>query len=485
MEMLTMDESRFSPAENTILAIAKASNLSIAASSASRDLGSLEILAEWGMRPADGDADFSAAGLKALALDPPAKRGGASRIEYARRHMPCVKALQEIYAKEKIFEGARIAACLILEPKTAVLALALKEMGAELELYCGASSVDQETAFALSKLGVPLRADASNTPEEDHENALKMLDSLSPQILLDDGAGITRLLHMERPGLAEGLWGIAEETTCGVAALEAMEAEGELKAPAVAVNDMPIKTMFDNAHGTGETVVAVLLDLAQEGAKDKKACVAGYGPVGFGVAKRLRALGAEVSICEVSHVRALQALHDGYQVKPLLEAAKDADWIVTASGVMGTITGEALLAAKDGAIIASAGGALREIDVDGAIALGAELDKSDPDRWTLFFNKNNNKNQKGVRILSRGHGINYTSGGGNPIEIMDLSFAGQLEALAHIIKNKGNLPRKVIRLPLEASEEIARIKLESMNVAIDLRKQASSWRKTRFAPQGG
>jgi adenosylhomocysteinase len=202
--------------------------------------------------------------------------------------------------------------------------------------------------------------------------------------------------------------------------------------------------------------------------------------VGNGLAKRLRALGSKVTICEVDAIAALQALHDGYHVAPLIEACQSADWIISASGVARTISAQALATAKDGAVIASAGGALNEIAIVEAIEdYKALFDVSDKDRCLLEIEG------KTIVVLSGGHGINYTSGGGNPIEIMDLSFAGQLESLAYIIKNRGKLPNKVIPLPDEISISIAQIKLKSMSVRIDGRTGSASWRETRFNSLGG
>jgi adenosylhomocysteinase len=464
----------FSPTERFILAVSDAPNRSLAASCVAAGGGlDAAALRAWGVRQAASgeEADFDPLRPAGIFRG----RSAAERIAWARAHMPCVTALAGAYESEGggIFSGLRIAVNLIVEPKTAVFLLALKQLGAALYVYCGESSVDEAVALELKAAGMNVYAGSGS---EDEACALCALDESGPGLILDDGAGLSRLLYMERPGLIGGLFGISEETTSGVTALRAMEREGVLATPAVAVNDTKIKTLFDNLHGTGETVAAALMRLTGESPAGRDVVVAGYGPVGAGLCKRLSALGAQVTVAEVSPVAALRALHDGFRVAPLAAACGTADWILSASGVRHTISPAALLAAKDGAVVASAGGSLEEIACEQAVReLGADFDISDPDLCRLTLGG------KTLRVLSSGHGINYTSGGGNPIEIMDLSFAGQFASLAYLIENRGALPPAVLQLPDRISEDIARIKLASKRVEIDDAPPSGEWRRTRFA----
>jgi adenosylhomocysteinase len=256
--------------EKFLVGFAKSTNKSIAASAICRSMGFDEsAAAQWGMRIDDGGNGFDSMPASASNEDP-SLQSAKQRIDHARRHMPCVAALAEGHKKDgNVFKGARIAASLILEPKTAVFVLCLNQLGAEVELFCGASSVDQKVADELAVAGIKVNANSRNTQREDRAAALMTLDSLKPQLILDDGAGISRLMHMERPELLKGLIGISEETTCGVAALQEMEREGALLAPAMAVNDMRIKTLFDNAHGTGETVATTLMHLTGKALLEK------------------------------------------------------------------------------------------------------------------------------------------------------------------------------------------------------------------------
>jgi adenosylhomocysteinase len=438
------------------------------------------MLSAWGIRLAeDGEApDFSLSDVADILQDPPAKKSARERIEYARSYMPCVAALREEYMPggggefAGFFDGVRIAAGFIIEPKTAVAILTLKELGASVSLYGNASSADQTIVDALKAAGVRVYADAGNTSEQDLACALEAVDELDPEILMDDGAGLSRLLYKERKVLADRLTGICEETTSGVTALEAMALDGTLTVPAIAVNDAAVKTFFDNLHGTGETVLAALVALTGS-ACGKRVLVCGYGRVGEGLARRLRGTGAFVTISETDPVSALRALHDGYDVMPAEDAAAYSDIIISASGVRHTIGLNVLAAAPDNAIIATAGGTPGEIALDDAIQTpGAKWDDKDKDRCILTLEG------KELTVLSQGHGINYTSGDGNAVETMDLSFAAQISALAYLLKNKGKLSAGVHRMPKDIAEHIAAVKLTALHKKINPANEPYDWRLT-------
>ena len=514
-------------AEQLLAQLSRATNRSMACCVFAEDVVSSfsqeekDILEIWGVRiAAQGDrSNFDKKSVINVLENPPAKLTGEERIAYARQHMPCIAYLANCY-KEKgnIFEGIRIAADLIIEPKTAVLVMYLAELGADVSIACLASSADEDIINALKKSGVRVYANTQNSIEDDFSDSLRILDEMKPHIIVDDGAGLSKLLYMERPEYANGLIGICEETTSGVWALEQMYEEGILDVPAIAVNDSAIKTMFDNSHGTGETVILTTISLLSEvnsaehdenimnvafnadfdGNKipeksytpvfsGKRVFLAGYGAVGSGIAKRVHALGADVIVSETNSVAALRAIHDGYKVMKSLEGIESADIIISATGVRHTITKQMLEAAKDGAIVAIAGGTYCEVALDDLLGENyidckdklstesASWDVRDSDRCVLSLN-----NGKSFTVLTSGHGVNYTGGDGNPIEIMDLSFAGQFSAIAYLIENKGRLSPGVIRLPKEIAADAAAIKLKSMNAYADTPKPPSNWRITRY-----
>ena len=498
--------------EQLLAQLSRATNRSMACSVFAEDVVETwtekekERLFFWGVRIAENGApyDYNKDSIIELFTNPPAKGTGKERIEYAKKHMPCIEYLTTCY-KEKgnIFEGIRIAADLIIEPKTAVLIMYLAELGADVSVACLASSADAHIIEALKDSGVRVFANTRNSVTDDFNDSLKILDEMKPHIIVDDGAGLSKLLYMERPEYAKNLIGICEETTSGVWALEQMFDEGILNIPAIAVNDSAIKTMFDNLHGTGETIILSIISLLSEKHNvddsqitcrnlpsffdDKIVFLSGYGAVGSGIAKRVRALGAKVIVSETNSVAALRAIHDGFTVNKAIEGIALADIIISATGVRHTITKEMLEAAKDGAVVAIAGGTYCEaalddflgenyIDCDEILTTeNATWDVRDPDRCKLSL-----KNGKTLTILTCGHGVNYTGGDGNPIEIMDLSFAGQFSAIAYLIENKGTLSPGVIRLPKEIAVDAAAIKLKSMNVVADTSKPPADWRITRY-----
>ena len=259
--------------------------------------------AQWGMVPTPDDATCTDDLLKAgeAPLDPSAPVGGlfdsrhadgVEAMDAAQAHMPVTAALLDELTRETDLHGVRIAVCLILEPKTAVLLRLMKAAGATVGVFCEPESTDQRVADQLRREGITVQADAGWTAEQAHQGALRLLDEIRPQIIIDDGASFARLAALERPELLDGLVGVSEETTSGVRAFQAMQDAGALTFPVIAVNDSILKTGFDNTHGTGETCVTTMQDIlgvhAFEGAQ---VAVVGYGPVGRGFALRARVLG--------------------------------------------------------------------------------------------------------------------------------------------------------------------------------------------------
>lgn len=431
----------------------------------------------------DAGADVGAEGTASIALDmrdvqDARTLSGKDAIDYAERHMPVMRTLMAELRSGTDFNGLRIAVCLVLEPKTAVLLRQLKAAGAMVGVFADPSETDQRVADQLRREGITVEADARWTAEQAQAGALRLLDTIAPHIIIDDGASFARLAAAKRPDLLDGLIGVAEETTSGVRAFQAMQDAGALTFPVVAVNDSVLKTGFDNAHGTGETCVTTMQQLLGAHCfRDASVTVIGYGPVGRGFALRVRALGANVTICDTDPVAALKAVFDGFDARDIDEAVVDADIVVSATGVRHTITVEHMRLMRERAVLSVIGGIANEIALDdipgfhhdntqpvGAIAV--------PDGPTLT-------------LLAQGDGVNYTAGGGNPIEIMDLSFAVQVSAVHHLLAHRSGqhrLPPQVHRLSAASDRHIAAIALRTRGLSAShaTADNGYDWRLTRF-----
>ncbi|WNM27948.1 adenosylhomocysteinase [Demequina capsici] len=358
-----------------------------------------------------------------LGAEPVPDRGDASgRLEFAGAHMRVTAALARELKDRGTVAGLRVGIAMTLEPKTANLALLLAEAGAQVAVYAHPDETDPDVASALRARWIPCDADATLAAEHERDVALGFLRR-GFDVLVDDGSHLTRLAHEE--GLTGGWIGATEETTSGLAPLRAMAAEGALRTPVIAVNDAVTKTGFDNRYGTGQSCVLAIADLLDDAGltvRSQPALVIGYGPVGIGVAAHLRALGAAVSVAEVDPVRAMLAEHDGFEVGDALTLAAGA-LVVSCTGVPRTVTQEMLEVA---AIVAVAGGVPGEVDLSAMtleplVVEGRPVPALDVARPTT------------ATILDRGGCINVTAAEGNPIEIMDLSFATQLAAIAELV----------------------------------------------------
>ena len=379
---------------------------------------------DWGMVPSRDSAEMQTG----HAIDATMPLGdvvdareltGAEAMRFAQEHMLVLDALMRQMRKDVDFTGIRIAVCLILEPKTAVLLRQLKAAGAIVGAYCGYEANDERVAVQLRTEGIPVAYDPDWTPAQAHQGALDLLDEIQPNIIIDDGASFARLAAMERPELMGHIIGVAEETTSGIRAFQAMQDAGALTFPVIAVNDSMLKTGFDNAHGTGETCITTLQRiLGSDCFAGSNVSVVGYGPVGRGFAHRVRALGANVTICDTDPVVALQAVFDGFHAENKRELRD--------------------LAVPDGPVI---------------------------------------------RLISEGDGVNYTVGGGNPIEIMDLSFAVQASAVAHLLRHRGTLQPGLQRLGRDIDRHIADIALRTRGYRAShaVADNGYDWTLTRFA----
>lgn len=408
--------------------------------------------------------------------DPSLWQRAQEAIDWAARFMPVTNALAEQVRESGSVRGLTIGLVLVLEPKTANLALRLAEAGARVSVMCSAENTRDDTAAALARAGVRVLARSDATREQDAAFALSLLDD-RPDILVDDGSSVTRLAHTHRPELLDTMIGATEETTSGVRPLRVMEREGSLRIPVITANDARCKLLFDNAHGTGQSTLLTMLDLLRTPLATAHVVVAGFGPVGRGFARHAAALGARVTVCEVDPVAALEALHAGYRVAPLADAARSADLLVSATGIARTVDVEHLLALPDGAAVAVAGGVDDELALNALVAAGAE--RAPADRAVETFTLPDGRR---ILVLDDGECINCSAGEGNPIEIMDLSFGVQLSAVDLLAREGRTLAPGVHRLPREADDRVALAKLASLGVAIDRPSEAQrafldSWRR--------
>ena len=400
---------------------------------------------------------------------------GRLRIEWASREMPVLRLIKERFAKAKPLKGVRISACLHITTETANLALALKEGGAELVL-CASNplSTQDDAAAALVEYGLPTFA----IKGEDNQTYYQHINSAlnhKPQLTVDDGADLVSAAHREKTQLLANIIGGTEETTTGVIRLRNMAEEGKLKYPIIAVNDAKTKHFFDNRYGTGQSTIDGITRATNVLWAGKKVVVCGYGWCGRGIARRAQGMGAWIIVTEINPISALEAAMDGYQVMPLIEAAKIGDIFITATGDISVIDKGHLSQMKDGAILANSGHFNVEINIPALEKLAKAKRQIRPfvDEYTLADGRR-------LYLLGEGRLINLTAAEGHPASVMDMSFANQALCLEHLIKNKGNLQPKVYPVPEEIDNEIGRLKLKAMNINIDSltqeqKKYLESW----------
>jgi adenosylhomocysteinase len=387
--------------------------------------------------------------------DPSLAPAGEQRIAWVARHSPVLNGLARARLADGALRGKRVAVVVHLEAKTAYLASLLAEAGAEV-VAAGSNpgTTRDAVAAALVARGIEVHATHGASPDEFERDLLAAADA-EPEIVVDDGAELTSRILDHRPEVAARLRGVTEETTTGVARLRALEAAGRLTFPAVAANDAACKHLYDNRYGTGQTTVEAVLRLTNLLAAGKVFCVVGYGWVGRGVARYAAGNGARVTVVEIDPVKALEAYMDGHRVAGLEGGLADADVVVTATGGVGVLGGEALAVLKDGAVLANAGHDDREIDV-AALGPGEEV-RPEVTRHELAGGRH-------VYLLVQGRLVNIAGADGHPVEIMDLSFSVQALA-AHLLAST-QLPPGVQLFPEALDREIARTKLASLGVSL-------------------
>lgn len=377
--------------------------------------------------------------------------------------MKVLGKIRERMVKERTFEGLKVGMALHTEAKTAVLALAIQEAGAEVRLTsCNPLSTDDSVALALNKeYDLETYAKKDQTNRQYYQSLNKVLD-IRPDYVIDDGADLIFLLHTKRKDLLSKVKGANEETTTGVMRLRAMAQEGALKFPVMSVNDAYMKYLFDNRYGTGQSTMDGIMASTNLVIAGKSFVVAGYGWCGRGIAMRAKGMGADVIVCEVDPIRAIEAKLDGFAVMPMRQAAREADFIVSATGCKDVVTAEDIKAMKDGCVLANSGHFDNEISKAALEKLSRRHRKvrESVEEYQL-------RSGQKVYLLAEGRLVNLAAGQGHPVEIMDMSFAIQVLCLEYLDFSAQTLEPNVYDVPDHLDDMVARIKLETMGVSID------------------
>ena len=425
---------------------------------------------------------------------------GKRRIEWAERDMPVLRAIRERFAKEKPLAGMRMSACLHVTAETANLARTLQAGGADL-LLCASnplSTQDDVAASLVADYGISVHAIKGEDEHSYYRHIAAALEH-APNVTMDDGADLVSAMifialgrlddvHAEvrkwaaalkpdqRAALVKNVVASMEETTTGVIRLRAMEKDGVLKLPVIAVNDAQTKHFFDNRYGTGQSTLDGIIRATDTLLAGKQIVVCGYGWCGKGVSLRARGMGANVVVTEINPIRALEAAMDGFQVKPIAQAALTGDIFITVTGNIHVIREEHFKVMKDGAMICNSGHFNVELALDDLARLAASQDKNVGEFVDEYVLANGHR----LYVLGEGRLINLAAAHGHPASVMDMSFAAQALATEWSIKNKGSLENKVHQVPDEVDQWVASLKLQTMNIAIDTltaeqKKYLASW----------
>ena len=390
-------------------------------------------------------------------------QAGVDRIQWAGREMPVVKMITERFQKEQPLAGIKMAACLHVTTETANLAIALKAGGADL-VVCASNplSTQDETAAALvQEYGIPTYAIKGEDNETYYQHINAVLDH-APNVTMDDGADLVGILHKERSDLLSNVIAGTEETTTGVVRLTAMAADGQLKYPIIAVNEAETKHFFDNRYGTGQSTLDGITRATNILWAGRRVVVGGYGWCGRGVASRARGMGAHVIVTEVNPVRALEAVMDGFQVMPGVEAAKVGEVFITVSGGWHVIGKEHMDVMPDGAIISNSGHFNVEIDIPALQAMSVSNREVRP-----FVEEYTTTDGRRLYLLGEGRLINLAAAEGHPSAVMDMSFANQALSAEYLMQRHKELSNGVHVVPREIDAEVGRLKLETMGISID------------------
>ena len=391
-------------------------------------------------------------------------RKGKLRIEWAAKEMPVLESIKERFSRERPLKGTRLSACLHVTTETANLMETLRAGGAEVYLCASnpLSTQDDVAASLVKNSGIPTFAIKGEDNKTYYKHIMEVL-APRPNITMDDGADLVSVLHKEKKGLMKDIVGGTEETTTGVIRLRAMAEEGVLQYPIIAVNDAYTKYMFDNRYGTGQSTLDGILRATNRLIAGSIFVIAGYGWCSKGIAMRAKGLGARVIVTEVNPLRALEATMDGFQVMPMKEAARTGDIFVTATGDIDVIHKDCFRLMKDGAIFCNSGHFNVEISIE-------ELKKISKSRRVIrdFVEEYTLRNGRRLYLLGDGRLVNLAAAEGHPSAVMDMSFANQALCAEYMVKNYRKLEKKVYSVPEKIDSQIARLKLKSMGIAIDV-----------------
>jgi len=395
---------------------------------------------------------------------------GAQKIAWVRDHMPLLRAIEEqvtaLPASERPLAGVKISLSIHMEAKTAYLCQVLTMAGATVSATgCNVLSTQDDVAAALATSGISIYAVHAES-DADYSRHLEMCLEHKPNIIIDDGGDLVNILHTSRPDLAEEIWGGNEETTTGIHRLKALEAEGLLRFPMVAVNDARMKHLFDNRYGTGQSTWDSIMRNTNLIIASKTVVVAGYGWCGRGIAMRAAALGASVIITEFDAVKAIEARMDGYEVMTMAQAADKGDIFITATGCKDIITLEHMQLMKDNVLLANAGHFNVEVDVAGLAELATSHHevRKNIEAYVLPSGKR-------INIIAEGKLVNIAAADGHPAEIMDLSFAVQYHSVLYLLEHRGSLEPKVYNVSAHIDDLISRELLKAWGVEIDVLSQ--------------
>ncbi len=404
-------------------------------------------------------------------------QNGQKRVIWAGRDMPVLQRVRERFSNEKPLQGMRFSACLHVTAETANLVQALKSGGANVVLCASnpLSTQDDVAASLVQHDHIPVYAIKGEDNKTYYRHLRAALDH-KPVITMDDGADLVSLLHTDYAHLASNLVASMEETTTGVIRLRALEKEGALKIPVIAVNDAATKHLFDNRYGTGQSTIDGIIRATDMLIAGKHVVVAGYGWCGKGVAARARGMGAKVIVTEVDPIRALEAAMDGFEVMTMKEAARIGDLFITLTGDMHVIAKEHLAIMKSGAVVCNSGHFDIEIDLKALKQIAVKEEKNVRnfvDAYTLPGGRK-------IYLIGEGRLVNLAVAEGHPASVMDMSFATQALASEWAVKNQKNLTAKVYEVPSAVENWVAKLKLASMGIRIDSltkdqEKYLSSW----------
>jgi len=401
---------------------------------------------------------------------------GKLLIEWASKEMPVIKIIRENFIQNKPFAGLKIAACLHITAETANLVLLLRDAGAKVFLTASnpLSTKDEIVDYLKNYENIWIESKRGESTNEYYQNISKVI-SHQPDLIIDDGGDLISTICTENKTLASKIIGACEETTTGVLRINNLHKDGKLYFPVIAVNNAKTKHMFDNRYGTGQSTIDGLLRATNILLPGKNCVVAGYGWCGKGVAQKLKAMGAKVIVTEIDPIKALEAVMDGFDVKPMIEASQIGDIFITVTGNINVINEEHFKLMKDGAILANSGHFNVEINIE-------YLEKNKISKRKVRENLDEYimPDGKHLYVIAEGRLTNLVAAEGHPASVMDMSFANQALCLEFFTKNKSKLKPSIYDVPLEIDKKVAFYKLLSMKIRIDeltekQKKYLESW----------